>query len=260
MSKRAEGPFVAINCASIPEDLLESELFGHEKGAFTGAVAQKKGKFELANGGTFFMDELGELSLPMQAKLLRVVESREIERVGGTHSIKVDNRFVAATNRNLKAMVGEGRFREDLYFRLQVVEIETPPLRDRVSDIPALARYFVEHFSREANRNVHGITPEAERVLQNYGWRGNVRELRNVIERAVVLGSTEMIVPEDLRAELQAAPPSVILPWDKATKLAQRDILIRALARTIGNKSKARELLGLAKSQFYRLMKEFGIE
>src|SRR5205823_7833194 len=180
------------------ESLLESELFGHERGAFTGAITQKKGKIEIADGGTLFLDEIGELAPPLQAKLLRVLQEREFDRVGGTKPIKVDIRLIAATNRNLEEALKSGLFRQDLFYRLNVVSVTMPALRDRREDIPLLATYFVQKYSRIANRPVTGISPEAHSLLRHYDWPGNVRELENALERAVVLGSSEHIRPEDL--------------------------------------------------------------
>src|SRR5207253_4817365 len=197
-SPRAAKPFAAINCAALTETLLESELFGHEKGAFTGAVAQKKGKLEAAEGGTVFLDEVGELAAPLQAKLLRVLQEREFERVGGTRPIKLDIRLIAATNVDLNEASRTGKFRQDLYYRLNVVSLEVPPLREHPQDIPLLAAYFIARYSEKVNRRVAGISPKARTCLLHYSWPGNVRELENAIERAVVLGSTELILPEDL--------------------------------------------------------------
>ena len=198
LSPRAGRPFVAINCAAITETLLESELFGYEKGAFTGAVAQKKGKLEMAEGGTVFLDEIGELAPSLQAKMLRVLQQREFERVGGTHTWKLDVRLVAATNRDLAAEVQHGRFREDLYHRLNVVALRVPPLRDRPGDILPLARYFLDRSARRCGRPINGLSPQTEACLVAYSWPGNVRELENAVERAVVLGDSEWIQPEDL--------------------------------------------------------------
>jgi len=189
---------VAINCAAITETLLESELFGHEKGSFTGAVSQKKGKLEAADGGTVFLDEVGELAVPLQAKLLRVLQEREFERVGGTRSIKVDIRVIAATNRDLKEASRAGSFRQDLYYRLNVVSVRMPALRERKEDIPLLANFFALRFGEKVKRRVAGISAKARACLLRYEWPGNVRELENAIERAVVLGSTELILVEDL--------------------------------------------------------------
>jgi Nif-specific regulatory protein len=196
-SKRAQKSFIAVNCAALSESLLESELFGHERGAFTGAIAQKKGRFEIADGGTVFLDEIGELTPPLQVKLLRVLQEREFERVGGTLTIKVDLRVIAATNKNLENAMVAGEFRHDLYYRLNVVALEMPPLRERREDIMLLANYFVEKYGARCNRKLRGISPEARERLLAYDWPGNVRELENTIERAVVLGTTEWILPPD---------------------------------------------------------------
>jgi Nif-specific regulatory protein len=206
-STRANKPCVAINCAALAETLLESELFGHEKGAFTGAIAQKKGKLEVAEGGTVFLDEIGELAPTLQAKLLRVLQEREFERVGGTRTIKLDVRLIAATNRELDEEVKRGRFREDLFYRLNVVSLRMPALRERREDIPLLASYFASKFSQRSNRGMLGVSPHARACLTNYDWPGNVRELENAIERAVVLGSSDMILPEDL-PETKRNPPA----------------------------------------------------
>ena len=215
-SPRANKPFVAINCAAIPEGLLESELFGHEKGAFTGASAQKKGRLEMADGGVVFLDEIGELAPALQVKLLRVLQEREFERVGGSRPISVDIRLIAATNKDLEAAVKARTFREDLYYRLNVVSLECPPLRDRREDIPVLAEYFVAKFAAKCKVKAKRISPEAMAGLVNYDWPGNVRELENAIERALVLGVSEMIEPEDLpesspgeRPRRAAARPSI---------------------------------------------------
>jgi DNA-binding NtrC family response regulator len=219
LSPRADGPFIAINCAAIPETLLETELFGHEKGAFTGASARKPGKFELAHRGTLFLDEIGDLPLSLQAKILRALEEKRFERVGGTVSLQVDVRVVAATNRNLKAAVAARQYREDLYFRLSVFPIVIPPLRDRPDDIPTLARYFIDKFCRELNKASLSLSPAAEQELRVYGWPGNVRELQNCIERAVILTEGETIHPRHLnlsfrdRAAAPAVVESEVSPW-----------------------------------------------
>src|SRR5262249_32909204 len=198
LSPRADGPFVAINCAAIPETLLETELFGHEKGAFTGAAQRKPGKFELAHRGTLFLDEIGDLPLPLQAKILRALEEKRFERVGGTAPIQVDVRVVAATNRNLKAAVAARQYREDLYFRLSVFPITIPPLRERAGDITTLARYFIEKFCRDLNKKPLALSPAAEQEMRTYPWPGNVRELQNCIERAVILTEGDAIHPHHL--------------------------------------------------------------
>ncbi|HEY7211556.1 MAG TPA: sigma 54-interacting transcriptional regulator, partial [Bryobacteraceae bacterium] len=206
-SPRCERPFVAVNCAALSENLFESELFGHEKGAFTGAVSLKRGRFELAQGGTIFLDEVGELASSLQAKLLRILQQREFERVGGTQAHPLDIRIIAATNRDLGEDVREGRFREDLFHRLNVVNLESPPLRDRRDDIPLLARYFLQRSAERCKRHIAGLSPEAEELIVQYSWPGNVRELENAMERAVVFGVSEWVLPEDLPESLLDSAP-----------------------------------------------------
>jgi DNA-binding NtrC family response regulator len=213
-SSRAEGPFVAINCAAIPETLLESELFGHEKGSFTGAVARKPGRFEIAHHGTLFLDEIGDLPFPLQAKILRAIEERTFERVGGTIPLNVDVRLVAATNKDLRAAVAAREFREDLYFRLSVFPIQIPPLRDRSEDIPILARYFIDRFCKDLKKPGLGLSPQADEVLRLYSWPGNVRELQNSIERAVILCETTDIQPRHLSLEAGPGHVPMASAWD----------------------------------------------
>ena len=213
-SARAEGPFVAINCAAIPETLLESELFGHEKGSFTGAVALKPGRFEIAHHGTLFLDEIGDLPFPLQAKILRAIEERTFERVGGTIPLNIDVRIVAATNKDLRAAVAAREFREDLYFRLSVFPILIPPLRERSEDIPILARYFIDRFCKDLKKPGLGLSPQADEVLRHYSWPGNVRELQNSIERAVILCETTDIQPRHLNLEAGAGQARMASPWD----------------------------------------------
>jgi Nif-specific regulatory protein len=261
-SGRANRPFVAINCAALNESLLESELFGHERGAFTGAITQKKGKIEIADGGTLFLDEIGEMLPALQAKLLRVLQEREFERVGGTHSIKVDLRLITATNRNLDDAIKAGAFRQDLYYRLNVVSITMPPLRDRREDIPLLAAYFVQKYSREAKRPVAGITPEAHALLHQHDWPGNVRELQNALERAVVLGSSDHIRPEDLpETLLERTDTSVaaIRRYHDAVSNAKRQIIIKAVAQVGGSFTDAAKLLDLHPNYLYRLIKNLDL-
>jgi DNA-binding NtrC family response regulator len=273
-SGRASGPFEAINCASIPETLLESELFGHEKGAFTGAVRQKPGKFEVAGGGTVFLDEVGEISPSAQVKLLRFLEERKFERVGGVESVAVDVRIVSATNQNLDERVREGRFREDLYFRLNVVRIDVPPLRDRRDDIPVLVAHFLD-VARGA-----GVTTEALELLKNHAWPGNVRELRNAIDRGVVLARGTPIRPEHLPESVTSPRPlgetdvdarvrelveklvaqgspgdlyrTVEARWEKA-------LLRRVLEQTGSNQVKAAELLGINRMTLRKKMELYGL-
>jgi len=243
--------------------LLESELFGHEKGAFTGAVAQKKGKLETADGGTVFLDEVGELAPVLQAKLLRVLQERQFERVGGTRPIRVDIRLIAATNKDLEKSIQSGTFREDLFYRLNVVSLTMPPLRDRREDIPLLARYFVEKFAKKSNRPVSGISTEARECLVHYDWPGNVRELENAIERAMVLGSTELILPEDLpetvlEGESLASVP--ITKYYEAIHDAKKQFILKALEQTKGNYTEAAKLLGVHPNNLHRLMRQVNLK
>jgi len=262
-SGRAEKPFAAINCAAIAETLLESEFFGHEKGAFTGAVAQKRGKLELADGGTVFLDEIGELALPLQSKLLRVLQEREVERVGGTRTIKLDIRLVAATNRDLKAAVQSGTFREDLYYRLNVVSIRAPALRERREDISLLASYFTARSAEKVNRRVMGISPTARACLMRYDWPGNVRELENAIERAVVLGSSEVILPEDLPdavAEEAVPGDETVTPLHNAVREAKKQVICRAIEQAGENYTEAAKALGVHPNHLFRLVRTLGLK
>jgi DNA-binding NtrC family response regulator len=262
-SGRKDRPFVAINCVGLSKELLESELFGYERGAFTGAQHSKKGKLELADGGTVFLDEIGDISEVLQTKLLRFLQEREFERVGGTELIPVDVRIIAATNRDLEAAVREGRFREDLYYRIKVVPITLPPLRDRKEDIPGLVQYFIHRFARESKRGISRISDEALARLVSYDWPGNVRELANVIERAVVIGQPPVIQQEDLPLEILAAraqqAESGNLSYQEATDRYRRELIIKTLQQTSGNRSAAAKLLGLERSYFLKLMKTFEV-
>ena len=262
-SARAGHPFVAINCAALSETLLESELFGHEKGAFTGAFIQKKGRLETAESGTVFLDEIGEMPLSLQAKLLRVLQERQVERVGGTQAVKLDIRLIAATNRNLEEEVRAGRFRADLYYRLNVVTLKTPALRDRRADIPALAKHFALKFGEQCGRPVTGITPEAEAYLCHYEWPGNIRELENAIERAVVLGGGDVIqledLPESIREVGKPAGVSRTVPLEDAINEAKREAITRAFARAQGDHPAAARLLGVHPNYLYRLMRNLGM-
>jgi len=259
-SPRATKPFVAINCATLTESLLESELFGHEKGAFTGAIAQKPGKLEVADSGTIFLDEVGELSPTIQAKLLRVLQTREFERVGGIRPVKVDVRMIAATNRNLAAALKAGEFREDLYYRLNVVSILMPPLRERRHDIPLLATYFVADYSKKCKRRVTGLSAEARRLLCTYDWPGNVRQLENAIERAVVLGSTELIVPEDLpETVLESGAAVAGAGYYEAIREAKRELITKTLQQAAGNFTEAAKLLGMHPNNLHRLMRNLNL-
>jgi Nif-specific regulatory protein len=260
-SPRRQRPFVAINCAALTESLLESELFGHEKGAFTGAVSQKRGKLELAEGGTIFLDEIGELAPPLQAKLLRVLQQREFERVGGTQTIQLSVRLIAATNRDLLAETRRGAFREDLYHRLNVVSLRTPTLRERRDDILILASRFLARVSAKCGRRVKGFSPEAERLLLEYRWPGNVRELENAVERAVVLGEAEYVMPEDLPETLIEAIPPVDLPSPYQATLgdAKRASILRAWQDAKGDYKDAARLLGIHPNSLLRLIRNFGL-
>ena len=257
-SPRREQAFVKVNCAALPENLLESELFGHERGAFTGAVARKEGRFELADGGTLFMDEIGDISVAMQAKLLRVLQSGEFERVGGTRTLKVDVRLLAATNTDLAALVREKRFREDLYYRLNVITIQLPSLRDRREDIPLLAHHFLRRYAMKNAKPLGGFTEEAMDLLQTYAWPGNVRELENAIERAVVLTRSDLITPVDLPETLvrsdQAARHLVISIGTPLEEVEDR-LIDETLRYTKGDKTLAAKLLGIATRTIYRRMK-----
>ena len=262
-SKRADRPFVAINCAAITETLLESELFGHEKGAFTGAVAQKKGKFEIADGGTVFLDEIGELAPSLQVKLLRVLQEREFERVGGTRTVKVNIRLIAATNRDLKAEARAGRFREDLFYRLDVVSVRMPALRDRRDDVPLLASHFAARAAQRMGRTVTGISPKARACLIKYDWPGNVRELENAIERAVVLGASDLILPEDLPESVvdqAAADEPAVSPLHEAVLDYKRRLIVNAIDQAGGNYTDAAKALGVHPNHFFRLIRTLNLK
>lgn len=262
-SPRARKPFVAINCATLSESLLESELFGHEKGAFTGAVNQKRGKLEIADGGTLFLDEVGELTPNIQAKLLRVLQTSQFDRVGGSHPIKIDVRIIAATNRNLEEALKGGSFRDDLYYRLKVVELVMPPLRERREDIPLLATHFVSTYSRRCKRKVSGISAEARGFLRSYNWPGNVRELENTIERAIVLGSDVLILPEDLpEALLEGGVSSSgsCLGFYETLRESKRSLIRSALEKSAWNYTKAAKSLGIHPNNLHRLIKSLGLK
>jgi DNA-binding NtrC family response regulator len=260
-SPRRDKPYVKVHCAALPETLLESELFGHEKGAFTGAIARKRGRFELANLGTIFLDEIGEINLQTQVKLLRVIQEREFERVGGEERIKVDVRIVSASNRNLKEEIDKGNFREDLFYRLNVVSIHVPPLRDRPDDIPLMVHKFIEEFSKENNREIEGITNGALQTMMAYKWPGNVRELRNVIESIVVLTKSKVITEEDLPAYVLSKDEklSLKLPAGMSLADAEKQLIIFTLENTGGNKTKASEILKIGRKTLHRKLAEYGI-
>ena len=274
-SPRADGPFVAINCAAIPETLLESELFGHEKGAFTGAVARKPGKFEVAHRGTLFLDEIGDLPLPLQAKILRAIEERRFERVGGNTALQVDVRLVAATNKDLNAAVANRQFREDLFFRLSVFPITIPPLRDRGADVPILAAYFIDRFCKELKKPLLRLSPQAEEVLNGYSWPGNVRELQNCIERAVILCDTAEIQPRhlSLASDQPGMGASTIDPWDLLNlsgTLAEASIrvhgefekhkLAEALREVNGDRALAAQQLQIPRATLLEKLKQYRLD
>jgi two-component system, NtrC family, response regulator AtoC len=274
-SGRAQGPFIKVNCAAIPKDLMESELFGYEKGAFTGAVSSKPGRFELADGGTLFLDEIGEIPLEMQVKLLRVLQESEFERVGGVRTMRVDVRLVAATNRDLKREIGAGSFRDDLFYRLNVVPVSLPPLRERKSDIRQLAGFFLDKFNKRLKKHVGGIDPEALELLTRYRWPGNIRELENIVERAVLFADGERISVADLPPELtseggpitSSAPPreegaaplgaeGLKAQVKAATTRLERDLILRALKQTNANVTHAARLLKISRKGLQLKMKE----
>jgi DNA-binding NtrC family response regulator len=269
--KRKSGAFVALNCASIPKDLLESELFGHERGSFTGAVQRKIGKFEQADGGTLFLDEIGELDLSLQVKLLRVLQTKQFERVGGNETLQVDVRIVSATHRNLQEAIKNGVFREDLYYRLASFPIKLPPLRDRREDIPVLGKYFLERFAARYERPVKGFSRKALKTMYDYAWPGNVRELEHTIERAVILCEQDIIEEQDLQLSSPDVPEQLslgenvtalfrtdadIVPMDKIKELAIR----HALEVTEGNIQEAAQRLNIGRATFYRMLEKFHIE
>jgi two-component system, NtrC family, nitrogen regulation response regulator NtrX len=265
MSRRRSGPFIEVNCAAIPEELIESELFGHMKGAFTGAVADRRGKFELADGGTLFLDEIGDMSVKTQAKVLRALQEQVVEPLGGAASVKVDVRVIAATNKDLPAEIRDGRFREDLYFRLNVIPIFVPPLRDRDSDVPLLADHFMAEMAREYGRRLKKLDAQAAARLRAYHWPGNVRELRNLIERLIIMAPGETIGLQDLAfldgaADRPPGPPDeALIPLHDARDRFERDYILRALAAQRGNISRTAEVLGVERSNLYRKMRAFGI-
>ena len=267
---RAEKPFMAVNCASLPEHLLESELFGHERGAYTDAKGTKKGLFELADGGTIFLDEIAEMRFDLQAKLLRVIEEKSFRRVGGVKDIQVDVRIVAASNKDLEEERKAGRFRDDLYYRLKVVPILLPPLRSRPDDIVPLARHYIEQFNRDFGKKVVGLSPKAEQALLRYSWPGNVRELKNVLERAVLLQSGTAVGEADLPPEILGAPATapagevapggiLIPPGGLSLERLEDDLVRQALERTRGNQTRASQLLGISRDSLRYRMKKTGL-
>jgi len=259
-SKRAEGPFVEVNCAAIPEELIESELFGHEKGAFTGAIAQKRGKFELANSGTIFLDEIADMSLRTQAKILRILQEHKFERVGGTDTIEVDVRVIAATNKSLEKEIQEGSFREDLYYRLNVIPFHVPPLRERREDIPVLVKAFAEEFCVASGARPKPVTGRALALLQSYGWPGNVRELRNLVERLVLMTPGPRIRAQDLPEELRSgARPAEMAgaSLEDARREFERRFLLARLEENAWNVSRTAEAIGIARESLSRKMRSY---
>ncbi|MBI4888888.1 MAG: sigma-54-dependent Fis family transcriptional regulator [Acidobacteria bacterium] len=271
-SLRRDRPFVALNCGAVPETLLESEIFGHIRGAFTGAHANKKGLIEVAEGGTIFLDEIGEMAPSMQVKLLRVLQDHRFRRLGGTDEVQADVRVIAATNQDLTKMVAEGRFREDLYYRLNVLSLKLPPLRDRAEDIPLLAEHFLQQFVSQMGKRVRTISAEALALLERHAWRGNVRELQNAIERAVALEQTETILPESLPDEVRAAPGAYAGPAGPLPAISEgfdleargeafyRHYIALALERTGGVQVKAAELLGMSFRSFRYYVKKYNLK
>ncbi|MFW5741855.1 MAG: sigma-54-dependent transcriptional regulator [Spirochaetota bacterium] len=262
LSNRREKPFVKVHCAALSESLLESELFGHEKGAFTGAVARKRGRFELAHLGSIFLDEIGEINQSVQIKILRVLQEKTFERVGGEQTLEVDVRIISATNKDLRTEIERGSFREDLYYRLNVVNIHIPPLRDRKEDIPLLVSAFIKEFATENDKPVEGIDPKARALLYNYSWPGNVRELRNSIESAVVMAKGSIITPDDLPPSVAADSESnyVRIQLGSSMAEAERELIRANLAANNGNKSRTAEVLGIGRKTLHRKLAEYGME
>ncbi len=266
MSLRADKPFVEVNCAAIPEELIESELFGHEKGAFTGALTRKRGKFDLANGGTIFLDEIADMSLKTQAKILRILQEQRFERVGGTEMIFVDVRVIAATNRDLREEIQKGRFREDLFYRLNVIPLHVPPLRERKSDIPLLVEHFLEEFCQENHKEKKKITPEAMDLLISYSWPGNVRELKNIVERMVIMTRGSIIeakdVPEPVQTHLKSPPEMSFFDYPllkDARREFEKRFIMKKLMENDENISKTAEMIGIERSNLHRKIRSYGI-
>ncbi len=263
LSDRAEKPLVKVHCAALSESLLESELFGHEKGAFTGAIGRKRGRFELANPGTIFLDEIGEINQSLQIKILRVLQEKQFERVGGEETITVDVRIVSATNRDLRAEIEKGTFREDLFYRLNVVNLHVPPLRERKEDIPLLVAAFIKEFARENNKPVEGVDPRARAALHRHNWPGNIRELRNSIESAVVMCKGSIITLDDLPPVINNEgdeSDSIRVPLGGSLSTAEREIIRANLAVQQGNKTRTAEVLGIGRKTLHRKIAEYGLE
>ncbi|MEE9121214.1 MAG: sigma-54 dependent transcriptional regulator [Syntrophobacteria bacterium] len=263
-SPRTDRPFIKVNCAALPETLLESELFGHEKGAFTGALARKQGRFQLAHRGSIFLDEIGEMSPTTQTKILRVLQEREFEPLGSTQTVKVDTRVVTATNKNLEEEIQEGRFREDLYYRLNVVTLEVPPLRERREDISLLTDFFLKQYAEKNRRLIKGFTPRAMDLLMRHGWPGNVRELENVVERAVIMARGDVIsqteLPDTLRElEAETEKATVDLTPGRSLKEMEREMILRTLEETGGNRTRSAKILGISRRTLQLKLKDYGI-
>lgn len=266
-SQRADKPFVEVNCAAIPDELIESELFGHEKGSFTGAYSKKRGKFDLANEGTLFLDEIGDMSLKTQAKILRILQEQKFERVGGTKTISVDVRVIAASNKNLEEEIGKGTFREDLYYRLNVIPIEVPPLRERLEDIPMIVDEFLEHFCYGSGSEKKEMSPDALELFKSYDWPGNVRELKNMVERLVILTPGNLItaedIPDSLKKKLKLYSQSPLFQVDslkEARSYFEREFILRKLAENNGNISQTAEAIGIERSHLHKKIKAYGVE
>ena len=257
-SARSGGPFIRLNCAALPENLIESELFGHERGAFTGATAMRKGRFELAHGGTLFLDEIGNLSLPMQSKLLTAIEKRQISRLGATDIIPIDVRLISATNVNIRQLVEEGNFRQDLLYRINTIEIAIPPLRERGEDVLLLADYFLQRYTHKYKKEINGLSREAKQKLMRYHWPGNVRELQHAIERAIILSDSPLLKPANFMLQSQ---PEKRVNTDEILNLEQleRNAIERAMKRSEGNLSRAAEYLGITRYALYRKLEKLGL-
>ena len=263
-SPRTNKPFIKVNCAALPETLLESELFGHEKGAFTGAVAKKQGRFQLAHTGSIFLDEIGEMSPITQTKILRVLQEQEFEPLGSTHTVRVDTRVIAATNKNLAEEIQQGRFRDDLYYRLNVVTLEVPSLRERREDISLLTEFFLKQYAEKNRRLIKGFTPRTMDLLMRYSWPGNVRELENVVERAVIMGRSDMIsqneLPDDIRGlDVEIEKAGIDMSPGRSLKEVERDMILRTLEEAGGNRTRTAEILGISRRTLQLKLKDYGI-